>query len=103
MNGRFIEPQIPIEAQEGKKQAERVLAFGKSGDFDPNVAYDARIFDVLSYDSLATCYFRLGRYSQSRHHYELAAACDPSRMEYRVKGALCARLERSGSAASRKA
>jgi len=79
---------------------ERVLAFGKKGDFDPYVAYDARIFNVVSYDSLATCYFRLGEYGRGRHYYELAAACDSSRLEYRVKAALCARLGRTARAAS---
>jgi len=81
---------------------ERLLAFGENGDFDPYVAYDAKIFNVLSYDSLATCYFRLGDYPRSRHYYELAAACDSGRLEYRVKAALCARMERLGHAGSQR-
>ena len=76
----------------------RVLSFREIGDFDPYAAYDAKIFDVLSYDSLATCYFRLGDYVNSGRYYKLAGACDPTRLEYQVKGALCARLERSGRA-----
>lgn len=79
---------------------ERVLALGERRDFDVSVAYDTRIFGVLSHDSLATCWFRLGDYSRAGRHYELAAACEPSRLEYRVKRALCTRLERSGGAAA---
>jgi len=82
---------------------ERVLAFGERGDFDRAVAYDGRVFNLLSYDSLATCHFRLGQFTQSRHYYELAEACDPSRLEYRTKAALCTRLERSSGAAAPKA
>ena len=78
---------------------ERLIAFRERRDFDPYVAYDARIFDVFSYDSIATCYFRLGRYGRGRRYYALASACDSSRLEYQVKGALCARLERSSQAA----
>ena len=80
---------------------ERLILFGQTRDFDPYVAYDEKLFHVLAFDSLATCYFRLGQYRQSRHYYELAAACDPSRMEYQIKATLSARLERSGAAASR--
>ncbi len=97
LQGRALMKQGEFRAAVGA--FERVLAFGERGDFDTAVAYDARVFGVLSYDSLATCYFRLGQYAQSRRYYELAAACDPSRLEYRVKGALCARLEQSGRAA----
>jgi glycosyltransferase involved in cell wall biosynthesis len=73
---------------------ERVLGFGKQRDFDPYAAYDERIFNTLSYESLATCCFRLGRYNESRRYYELAAACEPGRLDYRVKQALCARMAR---------
>jgi len=76
---------------------ERLLAFGKAGDFDPYVAYDVRLFGALPYEALAGCYFRLGVFGESRRCYELAEVCDPERLEYRVKRALCARLERSGA------
>jgi len=76
---------------------ERVLAFGKAGDFDPYVAYDARLFGALAYEALGGCCFRLGAFGESRRYYELAAACDPERLEYRTKRALCARLEHSGA------
>ena len=86
--------------QSGKFEAaidafERVLSLGKNGNHDSDVACDRRIFDVLTYDSLATCHFRLCDYARARHFYELAASCDPAPQEYRVKSALCARLERS--------
>ncbi len=80
---------------------ERLLAFGQAGDFDPYVAYDARIFGALAYEALAGCYFRLGAFGESRRYYDLAAASEPERLEYRVKRALSARLERSGPQAAR--
>jgi len=91
LRGRVLMKQEEFEGAIGA--FEQVLAFGASGDFDCHVAYDERIFSVLSYDSLAACCFRLGRYAESRHYYELAAAGNPDSLEYRVKGALCARLE----------
>lgn len=72
---------------------EHLLACGETGDFDHSMAYDARLFNVFSYDSLATCYFKLGNYADSRRYFELAAGCEPNNLEYRVKRALCSRLE----------
>jgi len=83
------------EFREAIAAFERVLAFGEAEDYDSSVAYDARVFNIFSWDSLATCWFRLGDYGRARRYWELAAACDPSRQEYRVKAALCARLEGS--------
>jgi len=66
------------------------------------MAHNSKLFGVFAYDCIATCHFRLGRYSESRHYYDLAARHEPDRTEYRVKRALCERLERqrSGSPAS---
>ena len=64
--------------------------------FDHASAYDARIFGVFAYDSLATCYFRLRRYEESRRYYQLAAEADPGNLEYRTKRQLCANLARAG-------
>jgi glycosyltransferase involved in cell wall biosynthesis len=97
LNGRILIGQGKFE--DAIPAFERVLAFGKAGDFDPYTAYDERIFTTMSYESLATCCFRLGRFEESRRYYELAAAADPARLEYRVKQALCARLLRAGSQA----
>lgn len=80
---------------------ERVLALGAAGDYDRDVAYDARIFDTLSYESLATCYFRQGRFEEALRYYKMAARSDPARVEYRAKQALCACLARSGREAGR--
>ena len=79
---------------------ERLIASGHTGEFDRSTAYDERLFGVLSYDSLATCHFRAGRYAESRRYYELAARCEPGQLEYRIKQALCTRLlgERSQQA-----
>ena len=88
--GRFAEA-IPV--------FERLRRSGEAGDYDHSFAYDVRLLDVIPYESLAACHFKLGHYAESRRYYELAAACDPGKLEYRVKQALCARLEpRSGLA-----
>ena len=76
---------------------ERLISSGEAGDFDYDMAYDARLFTVFSYDSLATCHFKLGHYADSRRYFELAANCEPDKLEYRVKSALCSRLERLNS------
>jgi glycosyltransferase involved in cell wall biosynthesis len=73
---------------------ERLVEWGESGNYDRNLAYDEKLFGLLPYESLATCHFRLGNYCVSRRYYELAAAADPSRLEFRVKRDLCSsRLE----------
>ena len=82
---------------------ERVLAFARAGDADPHVAYDQRIFHAFTFESLATCFFRLGRYAESRGYYERAAAGEPGRLDYRLKIALCARLAAGGAAPGRAA
>ena len=78
---------------------ERLIACGETGEYDRTMAYDTRLFGVLSYDSLATCHFKLRHCGASRRYFELAAAHAPGVLEYRVKQALCARLEASGSPA----
>src|SRR5262245_32906226 len=76
---------------------ERLIAAGQNGEVDRSMAYDARLFDVFAAEALATCHFKLGQYAESRGYFELAAKHDPDKLEYRVKQALCARLERAAS------
>jgi len=83
---RRFESAIPV--------FERLLAFGRAGDFDRYVACDVRIFGALAYEALAGCHFQLGDFAESRRYYDLAAGADPERLEYRVKRALCSRLQR---------
>ena len=71
-----------------------VIERGESRDYEHIVAHDPKYFGVFTYDCIATCHFRLGQYSQSRHYYDLAARQAPDQAEYRVKRALCERLER---------
>jgi len=87
-DGRFADA-IPI--------FERLIQYGGTGVPDDSTAYDRRLFGVLPYDCLATCHFRLGNYSDSRRYFELAAKCDPDKLEYRVKAALCSQLQGSHS------
>ena len=49
------------------------------------LAYNSKIFDELSYDPLAACYYKLGRYGDSARFYLLAEKCDPENTEYRTK------------------
>jgi len=73
---------------------ERLIACGASGLFDRTLAYDQKILNILAHESLATCYFRLGRYAESRASYGNAAKWEPDRREFRVKQDLCTRLEK---------
>jgi len=73
---------------------DRLRRSGETGDYDHSFAYDIRLLDVIPYESLATCHFKLGHYAESRSYFERAAARNPGKLEYRVKQALCARLER---------
>lgn len=69
-----------------------IVANGKAGRWDRAIGYDARLFTVLSLAPLATCHFRLGRYAESRRHFERCVRYDPENLEYRVKASLCADL-----------
>ncbi len=74
----------------------RLVNRHQDSEFDHASAYDARIFGVFAYDSLATCCFRLRRYEESRRYYQLAAEAEPASLEYRAKQQLCANLARAG-------
>lgn len=86
--GRFAEAIVVFE---------ELLSRVEAGDFDPSMAYDTRLLNILPYECLATCYFRRGYYAASRRYFELAAKRDPDKLEYRVKAALCSRLQGSHS------
>jgi tetratricopeptide (TPR) repeat protein len=77
---------------------ETIVASGETGRWDHAIGYDARLFTVLSLAPLATCQFQLGRYAESRRHFERCARHDPDNVEYRVKASVCAGLEESGLA-----
>jgi len=49
------------------------------------LSYDARIFDILSYEPLAECYYKLGIYKKSTAYYSLAEQCDPANKELKIK------------------
>ncbi len=70
---------------------------GKAGSYDHWIAYDLRLFTLFSYDALAVCHFRLGRYDDSGRYYALALQHDPASLEYRVKQSLCTRLARQSA------
>jgi tetratricopeptide (TPR) repeat protein len=89
--GRFEEAIVGFQ---------QVVDRGKSCDYDDYIAHDPKLFSVFSYDCIAACHFRLRQYSESRHYYDLAARHEPDRLEYRVKRALCERLERQPAGSS---
>jgi glycosyltransferase involved in cell wall biosynthesis len=69
-------------------------SYGNPADDDDHwFGYDVRLAHVLPYDSLATCYLRLGRYTESSRYFELAAKHDSNTLEYRLKKALSLHLE----------
>jgi tetratricopeptide (TPR) repeat protein len=71
---------------------EGLVAAGATADFDQSWSYDLRMFGVFAYEMLGACHFTLGEYTPAQRYFQLAAGCDPSNLEYRVKAALCARL-----------
>jgi tetratricopeptide (TPR) repeat protein len=60
----------------------------RADDNDHWFGYDVRLGEVLPYDSLGICYFRLGRRAESCQYFELAAKCGSNALEYRLKKAL---------------
>ena len=50
-----------------------------------SLAYNAEIFGELTYEPLAACYFKLGKFSESEKYYSLATECAPENQEYRTK------------------
>jgi tetratricopeptide (TPR) repeat protein len=76
---------------------EQLVDCGERKTYDQAIAYDTRLFNVLAYDSLATCHFRLRRYDEAGLCFERALACDRDNREYKVKRDLCARLSAAGS------
>jgi tetratricopeptide (TPR) repeat protein len=49
------------------------------------IAYDSRIFGLLAYEPLASCYFKLDRLEESGTYYALAEQCEPGNIEHRIK------------------
>ncbi|MGR8978774.1 MAG: glycosyltransferase [Gammaproteobacteria bacterium] len=78
---------------------EHILSCGETGAYDHAISYDTRLFSEIPLSSLAACCFKLGRYRESGHYFELARTYAPDNLEYRVKRELCAMLERSNSPA----
>ena len=58
--------------------------------FDPDLAYDLRIFAEWPYAMMGLIEFRLGRFQASHDAYRAAAAAAPGVDEYPVKAALAA-------------
>lgn len=52
---------------------------------DEKLAYDKKIFGVLSYEPLAHCYFKIGGYDEAAYYYHLCMTIDPSNLEYKIK------------------
>ncbi len=75
---------------------EGLVTAGATAEFDKSWSYDLRLFGVFAYELLAACHFSLREYDAALAYFELAASCDPSNLEYRVKAAVCSRLSATG-------
>jgi tetratricopeptide (TPR) repeat protein len=96
-NPRFEAFRGQVLLREGKFQEaiqvfQSLISRGAAGDYDNGSAYDLKLFTVYAWDALATCYFRMGDYAESRRYYAMAVEHDPDNMEFRVKQSLCSRL-----------
>jgi len=69
-------------------------------DWDHWFGYDERLFHVLSFESLATCHFRLGRYAESLRFLDLAARREPAR-GIELRKCLCRNLLQVAGAGTR--
>jgi tetratricopeptide (TPR) repeat protein len=52
---------------------------------DGPLSYNSAIFRELSYEPLAACLFKLGRFGESERYYALASGCDPGNLEHQTK------------------
>ena len=74
-----------------RKLDEAIPLFERLAAIDPEklnparLAYDARIFGVLSYEPLASCYFKMGRFEEAAAYYALAEECEPENVEHKIK------------------
>ncbi len=73
------------------KLDEAIPLFERLAAIDPEIlnpaklAYDARIFGVLSYEALASCYFKMGRVAEAAAYYALAEQCEPENIQHKIK------------------
>ncbi|MEW6146125.1 MAG: glycosyltransferase [Thermodesulfobacteriota bacterium] len=80
-----------VKLAQGGRFDEAVPLFEKLVSVDPDalvdgpLSYNTAIFRELSYEPLAACFFKLGRYGESERYYALASGCDPDNLEYRTK------------------
>jgi tetratricopeptide (TPR) repeat protein len=76
--------------------------YGNSAD-DPDhwFGYDERLFNVLSFDSLATCHLCLEQYEDSLRYLEMAERHQPASRELLLKRYLCLNLLRRAKPGSR--
>jgi len=70
--------------------SERLILWGEREDFDRWISYEEKMFTLYAYDSLATCHFRLERYSESEKYFKLARQYSTDPAEYDAKAALSA-------------
>ncbi|MFC1850865.1 glycosyltransferase [candidate division CSSED10-310 bacterium] len=62
---------------------------------DQAIAYDYRIFQVLSYEPIGDCCYKLGRYKDSIAYYRKAEQVDPSKIEFYLKRSFVENLEQN--------
>jgi tetratricopeptide (TPR) repeat protein len=89
---RWLQGKALMQARqfdEAIRVFEQVLG---AGDADYSTGYDTRLFGALSFEAVAACHFKLGRYDEAAQFFERAARCSPESLEYRVKRGLSLQL-----------
>lgn len=76
MHGSCFEDAVPIF---------ELLTSIDPESLDEPLSYNSAIFRELSYEPLATCLYKLGRYNESLGYYSLAAERRPDNAEYQTK------------------
>ena len=70
---RWLQGKAPMRARqfdEAIRVFEQVLG---AGDADYSTGYDTRLFGALSFEAVAACHFKLGRYNEAAQFFERAA------------------------------
>jgi hypothetical protein len=87
---RWLTCKLALERGEGERaraDLEELAAVEPDVFWDPELAYDKRLFSYASRESLALCHFRAGRFREAAEWYRRAApaSSDPRACEIRAQ------------------
>lgn len=83
-DGRIEEAIATLQSLADDYQSQRLA---------PSIGYDPRQFTSHTYASIASCFYRLGKYGDAERYFALALRHEPDNLEYLTKQRLCAQLE----------